>query len=277
MTITFDLAICLVFASAYSTGLYFLGIWICARGGRIVSILAGVAATTVLVVYARWLNDSPALTHILPLADVVLWGNLQLPAAAMLGGVAWKSLHSPIGQRVLLVAALVGIGAWRECAPLIGRPPTIGPARWTHGICRQTSTSSCSAAAAATLLGIYGIKASEAEMIDCCLTHVEGTCTLGLYRGLKLKTAGTKWTVWTDECSVEDLDHWPLPAVVTVSLPGLHPGILGSGVGHSLVVLRKTADGEFEIADPFAGRQLWTRQEMIAAYGGDVTALVRRN
>jgi len=274
MTVTSDLLLCLVSIAVVSAGFCCLGLWVGARTSRRASALVGGLATLVLVVYALWLNDNPVLTHILPVANLLLWGNLQLPAAALLGGVAWSSLKSPLWQRVLLVLSLVAMGFWREAGPLIGHPPPIGPARWTHGICRQTSTSSCSAAAAATLLGIYGIKTSEAEMIRCCLTHVEGTSTLGLYRGLKLKTAGTKWTVWADTPGTESLDRWPLPAVITVSLPGLAPGLLGSGVGHSIVVLRVNDDGKFDIADPFAGRQVWSRQQLIAAYGGDVMALI---
>jgi glucose dehydrogenase len=111
-------------------------------------------------------------------------------------------------------------------------------------------------------------------MIDGCLTHVEGTSALGLYRGLKLKTAGTAWDVWANKPHADSIDDWPLPAVVTVSLPGLDSGTL---VGHSIVVLGKDDDGKFEIADPFTGHQRWTRRQLIDAYGGDVMALVARD
>jgi hypothetical protein len=49
---------------------------------------------------------------------------------------------------------------------------------------------------------------------------------------------------------------------------------MDANVGHSIVVLRATADGKFEVGDPFAGGQIWSRQELIAAYGGDLMALV---
>jgi hypothetical protein len=276
MTITSDLLTCLISIAVISAGLFVVGLRIGSRRGHRAIALAACVAALTLVAYAIWLSDNPVLTHILPLANVLLWGNLQLPAAALLGGVAWTSLRSPLWQRILLVSVLIAMGLWRESAPLLGRPPTIGPERWANGICRQTSTSSCSAAAAATLLSLHGIKTTEAEMIDCCLTHVQGTTTLGLYRGLKLKTAGTMWNVWADTPNADSLDRWPLPAVITVSLPGLGTGLLGTGVGHSIVVLRIDENGKFEIADPFAGRQFWTRQQLIDAYGGDLMALVPR-
>lgn len=274
MTVTSDLLICLVAMCIASAVLFAIGSRIGSRCRRPAAVSVGCFAMAVLVAYALWLTDNPLLTHVLPVANVLLWGNLQLPGAALLGGVAWSSLKTPLWQRLLLIGALLGTGLWRETAPLIGHRPPVGPERWTHGICRQTSTSSCSAAAAATLLSIYGIQTNESEMIDACLTHVEGTSALGLYRGLKLKTAGTAWNVRADKPRTASIDHWPLPAVVTVSLPGLDAGLL---VGHSIVVLGIDGDGKFEIADPFAGRQRWTRRQLVDAYGGDVMALVPRD
>ena len=126
MTVTSDLLISLGSIVVISAGLFLLGLRLGSRGRGWVSGVAGSLAVAILITYALWLNDNPVLTHILPVANVLLWGNLQLPAAALLGGVAWSSLRSPIWQRVLLVGVLVGIGLWREAGPLIGRPPVIG-------------------------------------------------------------------------------------------------------------------------------------------------------
>jgi len=66
--------------------------------------------------------------------------------------------------------------------------------------------------------------------------------------------------------------------VVTIALPGLTPaGALDANVGHSIVVLRATAEGKFEVADPFAGGQIWSRKDLVAAYAGDLMALVPIN
>jgi hypothetical protein len=274
MTMTSDLLVCLIAIFLISAGLFAIGIAIGSRSRRLIAVSAAAFAIAILVAYAVWLTDNPILTRILPVANVLLWGNLQLPAAAFLGGIAWSSLKTPLWQRILLIGALLYTGIWRETAPVVGHRPPVGTERWTHGICRQTSTSSCSAAAAATLLNIYGITTTESEMIDACLTHIEGTTTLGLYRGLKLKTAGTAWDVRADKPHADSIDHWPLPAVVTVSLPGLDKSLL---IGHSLVVVRVDGDGKFDIADPFVGWQRWTRGELMDAYGGAVMTLVPRN
>jgi len=54
-------------------------------------------------------------------------------------------------------------------------------------VCLQTSSDTCSAAAAVTFLGMYGIKTTEAEVARLALTKQgKGTDRLGLYRALKI-------------------------------------------------------------------------------------------
>lgn len=256
-----------------SAALFFAGLRLSKRFPKRVSAAIAALAVAVLSLYALWLNDNPILTRLLPTANVLVWGNLQLPAMALLAGIAWGSLRGPRWQRLVLVVPLVSIGIWRTLDPLVGSPAPIGTDRWTHGVCRQSSTSSCSAAAAATLLIAHGIPASEAEMIRLCLTHTNGTSTLGLYRGLKLKCAGTPWTVRAGNPTIDALRHWPLPAIVTLKLPGSTPSVLAIGNRHSVVLFGLAPDGNVDIGDPFAGRQTWTSAEFAAAYGGQAMAL----
>jgi hypothetical protein len=277
MTITRDLTLCFAAIAIVSAALLWLGAWVGRTRSQRWSVAIALLPIAILMLYAFWLTDNPILTHWLPTADALLWGNMQLPAAALLAGIAFTSLRTPLWQRILLTVSLVGVGAWRECAPLLGQRPALGAQRWTNGVCRQTSKSSCSAAAAATLLACAGIQASEQEMVRLCLTHVEGTTNLGLYRGLKLKTDGTPWTVTAATPPATDIDHWPLPAVVTIRSTVGEGEWLGGNVGHSLVVLGRDADGDYLIADPFSGPQRWTRQELVDLYGGDLTALQLRS
>ena len=148
---------------------------------------------------------------------------------------------------MVLVAPLICIGVWRIVSPVIGKAPPIGPDRWVDGLCRQSSTSSCSAAAAATLLTANGIPTTEREMISACLTHIDGTSMLGLYRGLKVKTRGTAFTPVAMSFTTRDPQVMNLPAVVTISLPGLPRGWQGIGNRHSIIVRGIAAGGRVEI------------------------------
>jgi hypothetical protein len=213
------------------------------------------------------------MTRVIPSADVMVFGNLALPAAALLAGSAWSLLKSPRWQTIACVVAVLGLGMWRLVGPLLGASPAIGPDRWTDGVCRQSSTSSCSAAAAATVLASHQVPATEREMIRLCFTHVDGTSMLGLYRGLRMKGVERDLVPVAGHPHFDELRAWPLPAVVTIGLRG-NGGWLPIGNRHSIVVLSFNQD-RVEIADPFSGRQTWTAKQFDDSYAGDAIALMR--
>jgi peptidase C39-like protein len=90
------------------------------------------------------------------------------------------------------------------------------------GITRQTTNSSCAAAAGATLLSYYGIKITESEMAGLAFTKLgEGTEPLGIFRAFKILTAGDDhFRVRIRKISFEDLIKENKPAVIIVGLPG---------------------------------------------------------
>lgn len=236
-----------------------------------------IIATAILLLHALWLSDNLLLARLFPVADVMAWANLQTPAAALLAGLAYRLMPGPHWQRALAAAALLAIGIYRMAAPYLGPSPRLGPSHWADGVCRQSTISTCSAAAAATLLAAHAIPATEAEMSNLCLTRADGTTMLGLYRGLTLKTAHTPWAVRVVRFPAI-LDAGPLPAIITISDPGLPHGLLGVGNRHSVVILAATPDGKVQIADPYSGGiQWWGRRAIQTVPPGDALALVRRN
>ncbi len=223
---------------------------------------------------ALWWGDNLMEARILPVADVMAWGNIQTPAMGLLAGAAWPMLTGRHGQRIFLLSILAGAGVWRLLGPYIGHKSALGPDKWAGGICRQTTTSSCSAAAAATALEAVGIHSSEREMCDLCLTHVDGTTALGLYRGLKLKTATSQWDVRVVMCDAGELAHQPMPMIISITDPGAVSGLLSVGAGHSIVLFGFEEDGRARVGDPFTGRQIWSTGEMSRLYQGSGMALV---
>jgi hypothetical protein len=267
-----DVAVAVFVVVALSVVLLMVGRFVAARKRAIGYIVASLAGL-VLLLHALWLNDNLLLTRVIPTANVMVLGNLALPAAALLAGTAWSLLKAPRWQKITCAAAILGLGLWRLVGPLYGRVPSIGPDRWTTGVCRQSSTSSCSAAAAATLLAAHQIPATEREMIALCFTHVDGTSMLGLYRGLYIKSAGAALVPVAGHPSVDELRAWPLPAIVTIGLRG-NGGWLPIGNRHSILVL-SIDDVHAEIADPFSGKQTWTTKQFTDAYARDALALKR--
>lgn len=174
---------------------------------------------------------------------------------------------------------------FRALGPVFVSPMPETNDRWRDGVCLQTSPATCSPAAAATLLRAHGIPATEREMAGLCLTREGGTAAHGLYRGLKLKTAGTPWDVEvidTDAAGLRAMS--PGAAILTVRLdrtPGTdsrYEQLWGwtPGVRHTVVFYRFTGDGKVEMGDPSVGRERWSAKDLGVLWHGEGMRLVRR-
>jgi hypothetical protein len=221
-----------------------------------------------------------AAVTLLGLPDVVFFTNLSLEGIAVVLGLLWRQAqkHGGRGDRlragVLSVVALSAACysyAWLFQPVPTGLAGTIGEKE----LCRQSTPSSCSAAAAVTLLHAYTIETDEAEMASLCLTRDRlGTATLGLYRGLALKTRerGLHPVIRhvcrpESEEAVRRLAELRSPAILSVGLAGNPPEEVRQklegygwqeGVRHAVVMMGADPKaGTLDIADPSFGRETW--------------------
>ena len=251
------------------------------RSGNLIAVLSFAA----LIAYVACVWDQVVLARLLPFSNLVVVGNWYLPAAGFLGGLAFSQAGSANWRRWLSVGGLHCAALVTVISPLLGTAPRCGN-QWDHtGICFQTTDQTCSAASAATLLKMHGIESTEQEMAELCLTR-HGTNWMGLYRGLKKKTAGTAWDVEVSACSARELHALSQPAIVSVGLPPannadrLTQAEYGwtPGVRHSVVLLGFTNDDLVNIAEPTAGvgRESWSVSDLHEFYLGQCVRLVRR-
>lgn len=253
---------------------------------RITALLA-VLALSSLLAFNALLWDNLRLTRLLPFSNVVIVGNWQPLAVALLAGLAWRSMPGSARRKSVLVVPLVLIGAYKWTAPLLATPPRLQD-RWSQGVCLQTSQASCSAAAAATLLRAHGIDADEPEMARLCLTGPAGTTMHGLYRGLRLKTQQTPWDVQFFSCDLADLRDRCAggPVMLSVRLddkPGVDPRYKNDwhwtpGVSHTVVLFGfdEGHDDRVIIGDPSVGREFWSTENLHVLWHGEGLRFVRR-
>ncbi|HZN33494.1 MAG TPA: peptidase C39 [Pirellulaceae bacterium] len=248
--------------------------------------LAGLAVVVLLLVYIRTLWYDLRLAHWLPLASLVVLGNWLPLFAAVLAGLVWNRTSDRPLRRRIAVLELTAAGILAAIYPLLGASPACGE-RWDRlNTCLQTTPYTCSPAAAATLLRRHGIAASEQEMARLCLTR-KGTSWQGLYRGLKLKTAGTPWDV--EVCrlpAAELLASRSGPMILSVGLgrsaaaDGAYTREFGwvPGVSHSVVLESVSETGCAVIADPSCEmcREYWDRRMLAALWRGYGLRLVPR-
>jgi hypothetical protein len=267
-------------------GLFLLTVRLAGRlSGRAIDLITLVAVAG-LFGYIRFLWFDPVLARWLPYSNLIVLGNWLPLFAAVIAGLVWQRIATAPLRRCVTTLGLVGSGVLAAVFPLLGSQPQCGN-RWDQlRTCLQTTRHTCSAASAAMLLDRYGISATEQEMAELCLTR-RGTSWQGLYRGLKLKTAGTPWDVEVSAGSIDEvLTGEGGPLILTVGLAAGFPADTPfteefgwvPGVSHSVLLERCSLNGSVVIADPAQEmcRENWSREQLEQLWRGYAFRLVPR-
>lgn len=253
---------------------------------RRVSSLAAFAIVIWTIAFIFYVRDNVLLTKLLPFSNLVVLGNWFLPSAGLLCGLAW---HRTSGKliRTLPLMLLCSVAAYATVEPLLGSPPDCSNS-WTEAgdICLQTSDKTCTPACAATILQACGIRTTEQEMAELCLTR-EGTTWQGLYRGLQLKTHNTPWTVEVFECNTDELRTMrDKPVILSMELKKdneldrsyMEQAGFIPGTPHAVVFygLYEGDPDQFIICDPTGGREIWPPEALEILWHGRGMRLVPR-
>lgn len=279
-----DLYVGLAWLLVVSLGLFGVAVRFPRAGGRRQGLLLMLGTLVATALFAVFLRDNILLARCLPFSNVIVLGNWFPIAAAILAGLAWR--YTPGGRlrRCCSLAGLALVGTYAALQPLLGQPPRCGN-RWdVQGICRQTTPYSCAPACAATVLKMHGIAATEQELAELCLTR-KGTTWQGLYRGLKLKTAGTPYDVEVFSCSADSLR--PLTPDCMILTVGLRRGAKVDpiyeqqyswtrGTLHAVLLFDFVPNERVEMADPDVGKEQWTGDDLRVLFRGRGMRLVRR-
>ncbi len=280
----------LIWAFAVIGGLSFLlyrgSRFLTRQSSDVVSTAVAFFASAFLVSFGLLVHGKLMVARWLPLSNAIILGNALPLAAAVLCGVLVGRPTIPRWRSAPLAAFLLA-GTWWSVLINFLPSPVASEDRWTaEGVCLQTSEASCSAAAAATLLRHHGIVTAEAEMMRLCLTRSSGTPSLGMYRGLKLKTQGTEWRVQIVRGTARQLlDQLNSPVLLRMRLPR-EPSWVGrllgwTGLlpdpGHAVVLFEATDDGRLWVADPSTGKHRWRAEDFLPRWRGEGVRLVRRN
>jgi hypothetical protein len=247
-------------------------------------ICDGLAAGVVILMgfYIRDVWDKMFVAEWLPFSSLIILGNWFPLGIAALAGLAWERVPPPVPRKFVAVLMLFASATYSVYYPFQGDVPECQD-RWKDGVCLQTTQDTCSAACAATLLRRHDIPATEQEMAELCVTR-HGTTWWGLFRGLKLKTAGTGWDVKVVSDSASELRADGDQATVifvrlTAKAAELNPSLLEDGwivgTSHSVVLFGILEHGRCQIGDPSSGRETWPMRDLELLYQGRGMRLVK--
>jgi hypothetical protein len=247
--------------------------------------VVGFFVAFLMALYLNFWWCKAAITAVLPVSSIIVVGNWFPVLAAFMVGIIWTHGYGSKKRRAIFGVSLFVIASYSTVAPILGDQPICSD-RWdATGVCRQTSSFTCTPAAAATLLGMHGVFAEESEMAELCLTNMEGTTWQGLYRGLLLKTADRDIDVEVYECEYHDIaKHFDGPAVISVGLekgreyPPIYTQQWGwkPGVRHSVVLIEFVGYDRVLVADPSVGMEYWSIGDLKTLWRGRAITLHRR-
>jgi predicted double-glycine peptidase len=183
-----------------------------------------------------------------------------LPAMYLLGAGVQSVRESPWRRSALLAGAGLLLARTGAAGWVTARPPELEGTVNDSGVCLQTSGFSCGAAAATSFVYYYGVRATEREMAERCVTRsggpgLAGTSDAGLIRGLRQKLAG-RYSI-----------HIARTEYGEISTPALVPLEIMPGVGHCVLVWR--VDPELvHLVDPRCGRMTLSKTTFLQQWAG---------
>ena len=134
----------------------------------------------------------------------------------------------------------------------------------SDGVCKQTTGFSCEAAAAVSLLHLYGIDVTEDEMARLSLITFVGAGVPGLYRGLRIAVEPKGYRVsvrrlsWNGLASV----RFPFLAQVSSRFP----------IDHMVCVLAVTPE-RLLVIDPSLGKHWLARDSFLERWRGVIVVV----
>jgi hypothetical protein len=173
-------------------------------------------------------------------------------------GVAYGRMNGGSLQSVRWLAAAPLLG-WLFLAPQpseIVEMNRFAPPRWKDDVCLQSTGFTCTPAAAATLLKVYGINTTESDMANRCSTSRSGTHVLGLARGLASMLPAGKYSVRACRLVPNDILRAQLPCITFTGC-------------HAWVIFRVNPDYSLQIGEAFGGRSTVSWNEFSKSFCGE--------
>ena len=276
-----DLALAMIFIAALTVLSYLAGSHLSSSRYKNRPLLLG-TSLTFSIVFGWSMAGKLFWVNAIPGSAVLYWSNTMPLIAAFLAGIASSSTSIHRFRRPVAVATFMLIAAGYLLIPIVR--PALAPIRadqnssWQDNVCLQSHESTCGPAAAATLLKLNGIPATESQMIELCLTSSYGTEPLGLYRGLSVANGDSSKVQLASRNPNRWIGEQQLPNVSLVRFDGPRTTrnvsrFFGArGEGHAIVVLGRTDEG-WMIADPAIGKVCWSDHEFNRRFTGDAIYL----
>jgi hypothetical protein len=280
-----DLALATAVLAALSAIAFLVGLRVSSRWtkGRLIALC--ILALAALLVFVCRYHGTWQVARVLPISGAIVLGNWIPVGGAFFAGVMLAQKTSPPWRRCSLASLILLASGYSVACCFLGHLPVRHRLATQATVAEQSRRSSCGACCAAMMLQHHGIAATEEELVGLCLTSYRGCPALGLYRGLKLKTAGSPWDVEVVTCTAEELLQARGPLLSRVLLPATsvidHGGECRTSrrhIEHAVLMVGAQDADHIQIVDPAVGRDCrttWDINRLRECWTGEALRVVR--
>jgi len=212
--------------------------------------------------------------------NTIFYGKWLLIIAGFAAGILTKISSVRMWRRIALVSALLAASSMDFLCYFIYPRPEGGNVteKW---LSTQTTESTCSAAAAASLLRIHGIEVSEEEMIRACLSTIKGTPWQGVWRGVNLYAHPEYMAVLVRGIDKKNIEFPILISAEFNSSSEEHTKYVSHwgwkpGTPHSVVLFERTDNGYLTVGDPAIGIERWDDEALEVLWDGEGIVLRKK-
>lgn len=278
-----DLFLALILITLTSFWALIVGVRLSQSASCRLQLIAQILVLLASSFYFLFMWDRPFLSRYLPHTALIVLANWHPIMGSFFAGMYLASSKVNRRRRLILGPATLALAGYSIVAPVLGTAPTCEAAASASPLIAQTTPYTCSPAAAASLLRLHGIAATESGMARLCLTR-HGTHWMGVYRGLKLMTQGTAWEVDAQPFShraVMNLGDTPALLSVNIDTDRIttrEDHGFRRGSGHSVLALGSRDQREVMVFDPAPsyGIERWDRRLLSWVSHGVILRLVPR-
>jgi hypothetical protein len=235
------------------------------KAGNAAKISALLVLGILVAVYLLFLRDSMLQIMLIRSENTIIWGK-WLPLLTGCGvGICFGFDGEKLKRVKVILVALLLVSYIDFGENFFPHPKS--KRHQIAWLTLQSSPTTCSPAAVASLLRLYKIKRDEKQMINDCLTTYRGTARQGIWRGLKKNCPkGYKVTAVT----YKDKKDIKYPILIRAVLKNGDPHQekyskewgWEPGVPHSVVLKADNGDGTITVGDPSCGIENWNKKSL---------------
>ena len=230
-----------------------------------IRVMAICATSLLIAFYLLFIRDSLHQLYLLPFENAIIWGKWLPLLTGIIVGICF-GMDAKKLKRVKVMLTVMMLVSYLDFGENFFPRPKSKDIRHKW-VTIQSSNATCSPAATASMLRLFGVERNEKEMINDCLTTYRGTSRQGIWRALVKNCPEDYKVIPVYYDNKKDIEY---PILIRATLHKDAPNFdqynkewgWQAGIPHSVVLEKDNGDGTIRVGDPACGEENWNKSSL---------------